>query len=340
MMVYVHSFTTGSPLHSLHNHQSQGVVSGVTPDLTLPLPCCPSGVVSGVIPSQLPLPCALRTSPASHPTSAAPALLPSGVSGVTPELSCPACCPQVSSLASYPSSAAPAALRTVSCGVAGCRDSKVYVYDIASARLLRTLPRHGSAVLAARFASRGHLLVTAGASRVLVTHVQPLTVKPRVYVSDRKKIPVEHQADITCVDISADETMVVTGSSDSHLKVWLAPSGDLHATLEGHTGPVTCVQFRAERLYAVSGSQDTSIRVWGLTLNLVVAAFTDHMTPVVSRMCALDKQAHSVGGQGGVLICGRWRRAWLLLTCQGPGEFIRVTPDQTYAISGNSAGHQ
>ncbi|XP_037083987.1 NACHT domain- and WD repeat-containing protein 1-like [Pollicipes pollicipes] len=260
MMVYVHSFTTGSPLHSLHNHQSQ-----------------------------------------------------------------------VTSLASS---------KDGELCVAGCRDSKVYVYDIASARLLRTLPRHGSAVLAARFASRGHLLVTAGASRVLVTHVQPLTVKPRVYVSDRKKIPVEHQADITCVDISADETMVVTGSSDSHLKVWLAPSGDLHATLEGHTGPVTCVQFAPNGLYAVSGSQDTSIRVWGLTLNLVVAAFTDHMTPVVSVCVLSDSKRTLSADKGGVLMLWQVETGVVLLTCQGPGELIRVTPDQTYAISGNSAGHQ
>ena len=46
---------------------------------------------------------------------------------------------------------------------------------------------------------------------MLVTHVQPLTVKPRVYLSDRKRIPVEHSADITCLDISADQSMVVTG---------------------------------------------------------------------------------------------------------------------------------
>ena len=46
-----------------------------------------------------------------------------------------------------------------------------------------------------------------------MTHVQPLTVKPRVYVSDRKKIPVEHTADITCLDISADQSMVVTGKA-------------------------------------------------------------------------------------------------------------------------------
>ena len=46
--------------------------------------------------------------------------------------------------------------------VVGCRDSKVYVYDIPSARLLRTLTKHGSPVLAALFTSRGNLLITAG----------------------------------------------------------------------------------------------------------------------------------------------------------------------------------
>ena len=46
--------------------------------------------------------------------------------------------------------------------VVGCRDSKVYVYDIPSARLLRTLTKHGSPVLAALFTSQGTLLITAG----------------------------------------------------------------------------------------------------------------------------------------------------------------------------------
>ncbi|XP_037083985.1 uncharacterized WD repeat-containing protein alr3466-like [Pollicipes pollicipes] len=214
-----------------------------------------------------------------------------------------------------------------------CLDMMVYVHSFTTGSPLHSLHNHQSQVTSLASSKDG-------ASRVLVTHVQPLTVKPRVYVSDRKKIPVEHQADITCVDISADETMVVTGSSDSHLKVWLAPSGDLHATLEGHTGPVTCVQFAPNGLYAVSGSQDTSIRVWGLTLNLVVAAFTDHMTPVVSVCVLSDSKRTLSADKGGVLMLWQVETGVVLLTCQGPGELIRVTPDQTYAISGNSAGHQ
>ncbi|XP_043212309.1 uncharacterized WD repeat-containing protein alr3466-like [Amphibalanus amphitrite] len=260
MTVYVHSFTTGSPLHTLKNHQSQ-------------------------------------------------------VTSVTSSEDGNLC-------------------------VVGCRDSKVYVYDIPSSKLLKTLTKHGSPVLAALFTSHGRLLITAGDRRVLVTHVQPLTVKPRVYLSDRKKIPVEHTADITCLDISADQSMVVTGSSDSHLKVWLVPSGDLHATLEGHTGAVTCVQFAPNGLYAVSGSRDSSIRVWGLTLNMVVSAFTDHQAPVVCLSVLSDSKQTLSADSDGVLMLWQVETGIVLLTCHGPGHMIRVTPDRSHAVSGSSEGSQ
>ena len=64
------------------------------------------------------------------------------------------------------------------------------------------------------------------------------------------------------LDCSVGETVVVTASRDTTVKVW-SLSGELLHSLRGHTGPVTGVRTLGEEM-VVSASQDCHLKIWNL----------------------------------------------------------------------------
>jgi WD40 repeat protein len=69
-----------------------------------------------------------------------------------------------------------------------------------------------------------------------------------------------HTGAVTC--IQNDATKIVSGSSDSTIKIWSLADEDCILTLPHHTGHVYCLQFNQD--YLVSGSEDKTIKVFSL----------------------------------------------------------------------------
>jgi WD40 repeat protein len=59
-----------------------------------------------------------------------------------------------------------------------------------------------------------------------------------------------------------DGAFILSGSSDSTLKLWCATTGELLRTLHGHTSSVTSCAFSPTGLIIVSGSSDTTLGLW------------------------------------------------------------------------------
>ena len=55
---------------------------------------------------------------------------------------------------------------------------------------------------------------------------------------------------------------IVSGSSDSTVRVWDAATGANTSTLEGHSNDVNSVAFSPDGKHIVSGSSDSTVRVW------------------------------------------------------------------------------
>lgn len=82
-----------------------------------------------------------------------------------------------------------------------------------------------------------------------------------------------HSGIITCLDISRDGQLSVSGSTDHLVNVWQLNSHELILTLNGHSGPITSLSFSPNGLFVASGSEDKTVKVWGLTLGTLVATF-------------------------------------------------------------------
>lgn len=77
-------------------------------------------------------------------------------------------------------------------------------------------------------------------------------------------LPVGHQGEIHCMQLSPDEKYLATGSEDKTVKLWDVRSGLLIQTYVGHKTAVKQVAFNAESSQLISGATDGEVIVWDL----------------------------------------------------------------------------
>ena len=67
-----------------------------------------------------------------------------------------------------------------------------------------------------------------------------------------------HSNGVTCLQF--DDSVLITGSYDTTIKVWDIATGEEIRTLEGHTSGIRCLQFDDSKL--ISGSIDATVKIW------------------------------------------------------------------------------
>ena len=73
---------------------------------------------------------------------------------------------------------------------------------------------------------------------------------------------VGHSGSVYTVAVSPDGTRIVSGSTDSTIKVWDLASGACVRTLEGHSDMVLSVAVSSDGRHIVSGSYDKTVKIW------------------------------------------------------------------------------
>jgi len=175
--------------------------------------------------------------------------------------------------------------------IAGGLEGRVSVFDMHSGRLIRTLPANPSAsvtsvkviatsaplflyshshlVLYILFASlcnfeffalllsqvteKDDFLITGGGGRVTYWSFRGEEPPPKPQKPGKQDSLQPHTAPISCLDISRDGAMVVTGGVDSLVNLWQLNTHEMLSTLEGHIASVTCIAFSASGLFVASG---------------------------------------------------------------------------------------
>nr|XP_033185449.1 uncharacterized WD repeat-containing protein all2124-like [Bombus vancouverensis nearcticus] len=218
--------------------------------------------------------------------------------------------------------------------IAGGAKGKVSVFDMHSGRLTRTLLANPSAdVTAVKVTEKDDFLITASGDRVAYWSFrgEEIHAKPAKFVKEVSLHP--HTAPISCLDISRDGAMAVTGGVDSLVNLWQLNTHELLSTFEGHIASVTCIAFSASGLFVASGSEDKTVRVWGLTLGLLVSTFR-HQAPVTAVTSMFDGRRIVSSDRAGTIRVWAADTGTLIQSVCGPGRCFTVSSDMRYAVCG------
>ncbi len=149
-----------------------------------------------------------------------------------------------------------------------------------------------------------------------------------------------HTGRVTSVAVSPDGSQILSGSSDTLLKLWDVATGREIRTFKGHKALVTSVAFSPDGRLALSGSDDTTLILWDVNTAKQIKSFVGH-----------TKRARAVFSPGGHLALSgsddKTLKLWdigagrEILTFKGPGhtdkvECVAISPDGRLALSGSS----
>ncbi|XP_043524826.1 NACHT domain- and WD repeat-containing protein 1 [Frieseomelitta varia] len=218
--------------------------------------------------------------------------------------------------------------------IAGGTKGKVSVFDMHSGRLTRTLPTNPSAdVTAVKVTEKDDFLITASGDRVAYWSFRGEEAHTKPQKSMKEVTLHPHTAPISCLDISRDGAMAVTGGVDSLVNLWQLNTHELLSTFEGHIASVTCIAFSASGLFVASGSEDKTVRVWGLTLGLLVSTFK-HQAPVTAVTAMFDGRRIISSDRAGSIRVWAADTATLIQSVCGPGRCFTVSSDMRYGVCG------
>jgi WD40 repeat protein len=180
--------------------------------------------------------------------------------------------------------------------VSGSDDQTIHIYDLHKGELRTKLTGHDGGVWALQYI--GSTLVSGSTDRTIRVWDMDTSVCTHVFNG--------HTSTVRCLQIISpvldksgimvpSETLIVTGSRDTTLRVWKLPDPKLDTPwtpnssdenpyfkflLNGHTNSVRAISGQGNIL--VSGSYDTTVRVWDIETGANLYVFTGHREKVYS----------------------------------------------------------
>ncbi len=164
----------------------------------------------------------------------------------------------------------------------GTADGKavIFVRDIASGNVTKTLPGHEGAISALAFSADTTKLISGSADKT-----------SRVWnLADGKDLAkfALHANTVTGVALNSNGTIAVSGAADNTLKIWNVADATKEAfNCAGHTGAISAVVFTPNNQSIISASADQTIRLWN-PANGQQAAAIPYGQPVTSLALSVD----------------------------------------------------
>jgi WD40 repeat protein len=75
---------------------------------------------------------------------------------------------------------------------------------------------------------------------------------------------IGHTGDVYSIAFSPDGNYLLSGSSDSTIKLWSTETQKLILTMQGHSDYIRSVAFSSQGKCFASGSRDCTIKLWSI----------------------------------------------------------------------------
>lgn len=112
-----------------------------------------------------------------------------------------------------------------------------------------------------------------------------------------------HTMPVLSFDISSDNALMVTGSSDKYLRVWGMDFGDCHKRIFAHQGAVTQARFVKDTHYVLSAGRDGMVRYWDMDSKEMIIELDAQQGDLWTLSLSSIGDFFVVGGADKVLRC-------------------------------------
>lgn len=209
--------------------------------------------------------------------------------------------------------------------VSGSEDRTLRVWDVSQGRCLATLDGGSS--------SHKHTQTIQGVCYPPLDGSWFVSVglDSRVNVWDSgshslfdEALNTEHKHAVTCVAVTHDGDMIITGGMDQVIRIWNIETNKCERVLKGHSGRINSLSVSGGGGSApllTSASSDFTVKVWPLWVNPareLQAELTGHTKGVLCAKVSVDGRYVVSGGLDGSA------RLWDLLPCQDHDMCILV----------------
>ncbi len=116
----------------------------------------------------------------------------------------------------------------------------------------------------------------------------------------------KHKSDVICV-LSLKNGMIVSGSSDTSIRIWDSKTGKCVKVLEGHTHTVLCI-IELESGYLASGSLDQTAIIWNPNNGKIVNILEGFQNPIIG-LVEFDHKQLAINFNEPLLLIWSWNNS-------------------------------
>ncbi|KAH8801229.1 quinon protein alcohol dehydrogenase-like superfamily [Flagelloscypha sp. PMI_526] len=141
------------------------------------------------------------------------------------------------------------------------------------------------------------------------------------------------------VTFSPDGRHIISGSSDSTVRIWDAVTGKRFRQLDGHGDAVSSVAFSPNGKYIVSGSKDATVRIWNAVSGKQVWKLCGHAHAVNSISLSRDGERVISGSDDSSVRIWDVESGTQVRQLNGHGDAVNsavFSPDGELVVSGSS----